>query len=334
MATTRVFSQPSRLCKGFTLIELLVVISIIALLIGILLPALGRARQAAKTTICLTNQRQIVQALTIYATGNNGDFPPNHIDPDELGSNPDRTGRRWFDIDVIGDIIDSQDFGDIEFADVSETTSFAPTVAGGVMLSPNHPGGGRSYAMNYWASSYIGVGDPGGGFGDRNVRAIKPGQDLTITNGNFGRGFDVNVDFTSDVMLVSGAWGNFIRDGVGYTQETVGGRGLPGQRFGAEGLGPPGDLFGNWGTESSLELDSDPSEVDSYIPYYRNDGRSTNLQGLVGKANFGFVDGSTRSFEYNELVEQIGGDPTQVRSSNEILWTPDDRRIENRELGN
>ncbi len=61
--------------KGFTLIELLVVISIIALLISILLPALRKARETAKLSLCASNQRQVVVALASYGTDENGQMP-------------------------------------------------------------------------------------------------------------------------------------------------------------------------------------------------------------------------------------------------------------------
>ena len=68
------------LLSGFTLIELLVVISIIALLIGILLPALGAARQTAKSMACLSNNRQIGIAVQTYTADNKGFFVPYQSD--------------------------------------------------------------------------------------------------------------------------------------------------------------------------------------------------------------------------------------------------------------
>ena len=60
---------------GFTLIELLVVVAIIALLISILLPALNRAREIAKITVCLANMRTLCQATYQYFNDQNDTFP-------------------------------------------------------------------------------------------------------------------------------------------------------------------------------------------------------------------------------------------------------------------
>ncbi len=79
--------SPRRLSKGFTLIELLVVIAIIAILAGMLLPALGKSKTKAQGIMCLNNTKQLMLAWRMYVDDNNERLPYAYVEDNPSNRN-------------------------------------------------------------------------------------------------------------------------------------------------------------------------------------------------------------------------------------------------------
>ncbi|MBP7748010.1 MAG: prepilin-type N-terminal cleavage/methylation domain-containing protein [Phycisphaerae bacterium] len=132
---------------AFTLIELLVVVAIIALLISILLPALGRARENTKTTMCTSNMRQAGIAFQFYGQDHRDQPPPNRATTDTPGK-PLGTPPLYQDMDwwyyahMLPRYIPGRK---------NSQTNAAFT---GVFQCPADVTSGRSITMNIFASNY------------------------------------------------------------------------------------------------------------------------------------------------------------------------------------
>ena len=118
----RAFVSAGKPLHGFTLIELLVVISIIALLLSILMPALNKVKKQAIKVVCATNLRQWGIAWIGYASDSNGSLPSTYMDstnkpwpnavltPDVYVAHPTIPKGTYIDVQMVADYIGGVNF--------------------------------------------------------------------------------------------------------------------------------------------------------------------------------------------------------------------------------
>lgn len=149
--------------NAFTLIELLVVISIIALLVAVLLPALAGAREAAETTQCSSNLRQIGTAMYQYGELANGYFP---VRSNKMPGDPNQT--QW-----VGPIyrlsrVDLLPRNTNLYAPV--TIKHCPTLLNAGRPTPRESTDDNNYSHYLFDDELTGVLNPSGSWGNQTLR--------------------------------------------------------------------------------------------------------------------------------------------------------------------
>jgi prepilin-type N-terminal cleavage/methylation domain-containing protein/prepilin-type processing-associated H-X9-DG protein len=266
-----ILRAPAARCRpGFTLVELLVVVAIIAVLIGLLLPALSNSRRSARDVQCASNIRQLCAGLLCYAAEWKGLFPPNKMFYD---TNPPRVNN-WMDDERAG--------GHIPSGMLYDPNPGYRGRVGGVWVCPEDEGAGRSYAMNIWASSvsYY-AGSPRYGYCFRGPTVRESSKTILVT--------EVYSIYASPEGYLALAFG------LGMTADLS-----PGQRFGNT------RYLHNWGHPGDpVRYPTTPSMI-NYMNHRRSGDGGVGPE-TKGRLNIGYCDGHVEMKRHTDLVDWSTG---------------------------
>jgi prepilin-type processing-associated H-X9-DG protein/prepilin-type N-terminal cleavage/methylation domain-containing protein len=289
-------SRTRQNAAGFTLVELLVVIGIIAVLVGLLMPALSRAREQAQVARCLSNLRQIGQAMNMYQAENKGFIVPGSIQWMDGGTlRGGRGEENWATMLVMLKYLTAT-------TQLEQIASGTPP-AEDAMQNPES--NGDSVFRCPSGANQIGVvGPPSGTATSRH----DPASDTFWRRQSMlfhGPGAAAQ---SGGVMIDTWYAGNFLQPGAAQLQQATGQEAFPMRVMARNRVGTPGRMFG--GPMSRITQIKKSSEMAMLFDGLRSHNYNTYNISLRhnGKryANFMFADGH---------AEQIHGDQLPTGST-------------------
>ena len=333
---------PRRCGRGFTLVELLVVIGIIALLISILLPSLATARRTAYAIKCASNQRQILQAMSMY--GNENEY--------YIAGSPSTTGLHLMNQSLFTNancptrisIFDYKtplapylfvDFNDgasqadrlQRLSQLNEVEPFLCPSNHNVLATPFFPASAGAKQWNSYSTGVVFLYQPSDtaipGYQANSSflnRRIDPDIFQTAPGNPAGRPYDLPDGYFPKLTKVGASSSKiYLADGARYSQGNY-------PTYNADLRGSTGGDYADWGSHSRFSnawnRDKAPANsavmgagsADSRLLWARHGGQLERKAGDQYKANFAFYDGH---------VQKMG----DLESSNPMHWVPGGTRI-------